>query len=71
MVEFTFGSIRVCPYGGGLCYSRSCDSLEGGECVLCGRHGNPNGRFMKRVVNRDFSGFSFVVSPKRWRGALR
>lgn len=65
MVRFTWGYSKVCRWSGDLCYRGSCDWLLDGNCVLCSNHGSPNGRFMLRVVKRDFSKFSFVVNPKR------
>jgi hypothetical protein len=71
-VNLGVGAVRVCPHGSGLCFSRSCNWLDNGECILCGRwRGNPEGRMMPRVVKRDFSGFSFVCRGKHWRGVLR
>ena len=47
--DFAMAS-KVCPYGG-VCHRVSCDELSmDGSVVVCERHRNRNGLFMRRRV---------------------
>lgn len=50
MVRFVLSSRKICCWDGGFCPYGSCSWLDGmGNVVLCDRHRNPSGYFMRKL----------------------